>query len=458
MTLRVLALAALFPSASFCQIQLFLFDGSNETAITNSGLSVGTVAVGNSIETDFHLRNTGATSATITTIALAGSGFTLAATPNPQYILAPGAFVGFSTNFTASVAASYSANLTINSPINSLTITLRASATPASAQAVVYLDGSTISLAAGATIGFGSIQAGSSATHTIEVDNTAGTNAVPIKISGTAFQSPTAPSQVPIGAAATFTITFQPPSGQAYQGTLAVDQRSFLLQGQGITPATPTASILVNSGTLVSSSEQVYVTIPLSSAAQAIATGTLTMTFQAAANGATDDPAIQFLTGSTRAAGVTILPGDTTARINGNPSIAMQTGTTAGSIVLALELGSAGSQVSIPIAPIPVNIDNSGGVVSQSELTISLSGFDNTHSVSQLVFTFYDTNDNKVSPGTIAMDATSIFQNYFKGGQYGGLFSLNAAFPVTGNITLISTAQVALTNSAGVTQTQRIVF
>src|SRR5271170_2885130 len=96
MTLRVLALAALVPLASFCQIQLFLFDGTNETPITSSGLSVGAVAVGDSIETDFHIRNTGTTSATITTITLAGSGFNLAALPNPQYVLAPGAFVRFS--------------------------------------------------------------------------------------------------------------------------------------------------------------------------------------------------------------------------------------------------------------------------------------------------------------------------------------------------------------------------
>jgi hypothetical protein len=458
MTLRVLALAALFPLASFCQIQLFLFDGTNETAITSSGLSVGAVAVGDSIETDFHIRNTGATSATITTITLAGSGFTLTALPNPQYVLAPGAFVGFSTTFTASVAATYSAILAINSPINSLTVTLRASATPASAGASVYLDGSTISLASGATIGFGSVTAGSTGSHSITVDNTNGTSAASIAISGAGFQASSAPAQVAVGATATFTLSFQPPSGQAYQGTLSVGQQSFILQGQGITAAAPTASIVVNNGASVSSAQQVYVTIPLGAASQAIATGTLTLQFQAAASGATDDPAIQFLTGSARTAGVTVLPGDTTARINGNPSIAMQTGTTAGSIVLALQLGSAGSQVSIPIPPTPVLIETEGGVVSQSELTISMSGFDNTHSASQLVFTFYDTNNNTVSPGSITMDATSIFQNYFNGSAYGGLFSLNAAFPVTGNITLISTAQVALTNSAGVTQTQRIVF
>jgi len=453
MILRTLVLAAFFPLASFCQIQLFLFDGTNETAI-GSGLSVGTAAVGDTIETRFRIRNTGTSSANITTIKLAGSGFTLAAIPTLPYILAPSAEVGFTTDFSASIAASYSANLTINT----LTVVLRATATLASQAANVYLDGAATALATGATIDFGSVQTGSSSSHTIKVDNSGGAGPVAISISGSGFQAPAAPATVAAGQSATFAILFQPASGQAFQGTFAVAQRSFTLKGQGITPQAPAVGIAVNGGAAVTSAQQVNITLPLASSAQGIATGTLTLQFQPTATGATDDPAILFLTGPARSASVSILPGDTTARINGNPSIAMQTGTTAGSIVLTVQLGSTGSQVSVPIAPAPISIETSGGVVSTSELTISLTGFDNTHSASQLAFTFYDTNNNKVSPGTINVDASSMFRTQFNQGAYGGLFSLNAAFPVTGNITLIKTAQVGLTNSAGVTQTQRVVF
>jgi len=453
MTLRALVLAALFPLASFCQIQLFLFDGTNETAI-GSSLSVGSAAVGDTLETRFRVRNTGTSSVNITTITLAGSGFTFEATPTLPYILAPGAEIGFTTDFSASIAASYSANLTVNT----LTVVLRASATPASQVANVYLDGATTALASGATINFGSVQAGSSSSHAVKVDNSGGTGPVAIGISGAGFQAPAAAATVAAGASTSFAITFQPASGQAFQGALAVAQRSFTLKGQGIASQAPAVSIAVNSGAAVTSSQQVNITLPLGSPAQAIATGTLTLQFQPTASGATDDPAILFLTGSARSASVSILPGDTTARINGNPSIALQTGTTAGSIVLTVQLGATGSQVSVPIAPALISIDTAGGVVSTSELTISLTGFDNTHSASQLAFTFYDTNNNKVSPGTINVDASSMFRTQFSQGAYGGLFSLNASFPVTGNITLIKTAQVGLTNSAGVTQTQRIVF
>jgi hypothetical protein len=461
MSLRVLALAALFPLASFCQIQLFLVNPDGSETPVGGGLSVGTAAVGDTLQSVFRIRNVGTQSVIITTITLSSSGdFTLAATPDlPDTLATAGAPVDFTIDFSSSSAClSCSASL----GVNSLTTILRATATPQAAG--VYIDGSTISLDTGAAIDFGSVQAGSTSSHTITVDNSSGTGAVPISISGAGFQAPALPTQGVPAMKTTFTVTFMPPSGQAYQGTLNVDQRTFILQGQGITPATPTARILVNSGKVVTSAQQVNVTIPLSSAAQGIDTGTLTLQFQPTANGAADDSAIQFMGVSPppegRSAGVRILPGDTTASISGNPSIALQTGTTSGTILLVLKLSNSGSQVSIPIPPVPVLIETEGGVVSQSELTISLNGFDNTRSLSQLVFTFYDTNNNPVSPGTITMDATSMFQNYFAeyGGQYGGLFSLNAAFPVTGNITLISTAQVALTNSAGVTQTQRIVF
>ncbi len=454
MILRTLALAALFPMASFCQIQLFLFDGTNETAI-GSSLNVGTAAVGQTVATIFRVRNVGTTSVSVTNISLSGEYFSLLqpSVPSLPYILAGGSFIDFEVDFSpASVAVSDSATL----EVNTLIVVLRAAATPASQVASVYLDGATTALATGATIDFGSVQAGSSSAHSIRVDNSGGANAVAITVTGTVFQAATV--SVAAGGTSTFQITFAPSSGQAFQSTLTVGQQSFILKGQGITPPAPAATIVVNNGSAVSSSQQVNVTIPLGAASQAIATGTLTLQFQSGVSGAADDPAIQFLSGAQRTASISILPGDTTGRINGNPSITLQTGTTAGSILLTLELGTSGSQVTIPIAPLPVNIESSAGVVGPSELTISLSGFDNTHSVSQLAFTFYDANDKAVSPGTITFDASSLFANYFSGGLYGGMFSLNAAFPVTGNQTLISTGQVAITNSAGVTQTQRIVF
>jgi hypothetical protein len=460
MILRALVLAALFPLASFCQIQLFLFDGTNETAISSgSGLNVGTAAVGATLETTFHIRNVGTTSVVVSNIGLSGvSAFTIlqSSVPTLPYILASGTFVSFKVDFSpTSVAVSDNATLAVNTV---LTVLLRASATPASQVAGVYLDGATIALATGATIDFGSVQAGSSSSHMLRVDNSGGTNAVAIGVSGTGFQPSSAPASVSAGTSTSFKISFLPPTGQAFRGALAVGTRSFTLTGQGITPPAVSASIAVNGGAAVTSAQQVEITIPLGSAAQAIDTGTLTVQFRPNAIGATDDPAISFTTLPARSATVSITPGDTTARIRGNPSIFLQTGTTAGSIVLTLQLSASGSQITIPIAPLAISIDTVAGLASTSELTISITGFDNTHSAAQLAFTFYDVNNNKVSPGTINVDAGTMFQTYFASGVDGGAFALNASFPVTGNVTLISTAQVGLTNSAGTTQTERIPF
>jgi hypothetical protein len=129
-----------------------------------------------------------------------------------------------------------------------------------------------------------------------------------------------------------FTVKFQPAAGQAYQGALAVDQRSFVLTGQGLNPPLPGASILFGSS-VGQSAQQNNVSIPLASASQISGTGTLTMTFQPGVQGISDDPAVQFLSGPPREASITISPGDTYAKFDGGQQdLAFQTGTTAGTI------------------------------------------------------------------------------------------------------------------------------
>jgi hypothetical protein len=53
---------------------------------------------------------------------------------------------------------------------------------------------------------------------------------------------------------------------------------------------------------------------------------------------------------------------------------------------------------------------------------------------------------------------TSAFQQYFATSSLGGVFSLDALFPVTGNADLIVSAVAQLTNSVGTAQTAKITF
>ncbi len=200
-----------------------------------------------------------------------------------------------------------------------------------------------------------------------------------------------------------------------------MDKRSFNLKGLGLDPPLPGASITLAS-TIGASAQQNSVSIALATASQVGGTGTLTMEFQSAVAGVTDDPAIQFLSGPKRTATVTISAGDSAAKFGSQSSIAFQTGTTAGTILFTLKLPNSTQQATLNITPAPVKIDRATGVRRIDALDVSLIGFDNTYSASQLAFTFYNTAGQALQPGAMRVDATSSFRNYFSSTSTGGAF------------------------------------
>ena len=455
MIVRLLLTAVFLPTASFAQLQLFLFDGTNETPVSNS-YNLRTAAPGDIVSTRFRIRDEGNGPVVVQTIACAGASFQISAKPSLPYTLAPGAPVDFTVNFAPAAPGAYSANV----QINTISLTLHANVTTA---AVLSIGNSGTPLASGATIAFGGELRGSTLTQTFTLTNP-GTTALTVgslTVSGAGFQGPaglTAPVQLAAGKSMQFQIAFTPPAAQSYTGTLSVDQRTFPLTGLGLAPPLPTASIAFGAS-IATSSTQVTVSIPLSSASEVSATGTLAMTFTSSVPGATDDPAIQFLSGPTRLATVTISSGDTVGHFNGQPGLTFQTGTTAGTIAFTLTLSNKTTvTANYTVAPVIVGLTASTAERRLGDIDVNLTGFDNTHSVSQLSFTFYDTSGNVLLPGTFRVDETAAFHQYFTSAQAGGAFTLLATFPVTGNMSLIGSVQAEVTNSIGVTQTQRIKF
>jgi hypothetical protein len=340
-----------------------------------------------------------------------------------------------------------------------MNVVLRGTSVPAPS---LLLSGSNVPLVAGSVIDFGSIERGGSRVQDFLLLNSGSTNltARNIAVTGTGFRGPigvTAPVPLAPGEMASFQIAFEPETARAAQGSLTIDHRSFQLQGLGLDPPLPSASIVLSSST-GSSGQQNSISIPLAAPSPGSGTGTLTMAFQRAVAGITDDPAIQFLSGPRRAATVTISAGDQTAKFGGQPSIAFQTGTTAGTIVFTLQLPNSTGRASLNIAPSTVSLDLATGVRRVNDLDVSLAGFDNTYSVSQLAFTFYDAKGAAIAPGVIRYDASSNFQQYFGATQVGGMFGLRATFPVAGDATQVSSADVEITNTAGVAAAKRISF
>ena len=448
-----LLLASLASSLAFAQEQLFLFDGTNETAV-GAITNLPDTAPGDTLHVRFHIRNSGSAAIQVNTITIGGTGFSLSSFPDLPYTLAPGGFVEIDVAFAPLFAASYSATLQVDELSTILAV---------NAITAVSVTVDKVPLMSGMTVDFGRIVQGASVSKTFTLSNS-GTSSITvntISVSGDAFQfatTPAVPLQLGPGATVSFQVVFHPTTAVADQGALHIDQRTFVLTGTGYLSALPAATISFDNPNPVSGA-QVQASIQLASAPQSGATGTLTLSFQPSVQGVTDDPAITFLTGNPRVTAVQINSGDATVHFGSANQAAFQTGTTAGVITFTLTLTNTVAQTrTITVAPAMIGLDLSTVTRLVNALNVSISGFDNTYSASQLSFTFYDKTGKAVQPGAIDVNAAVTFQQYFKTTTAGGSFSLLAQFPIFGDATQITGADVSIANSVGTTHTARLTF
>jgi hypothetical protein len=203
------------------------------------------------------------------------------------------------------------------------------------------------------------------------------------------------------------------------------------------------------------SQQQAHVAVQLAGAAPVGEIGTLTMQFTPSVANISDDPAMEFVATSGRQLQVTVANGSQVATYNGQQAITFQTGTTAGTIQFTVQFpNQAAVTQSYTIAPSAIQITSGQAVRQAPNLVLTLTGFDNTYSAGQLVFTFYSTNGQVLTPNGISVNAASSFHQYFFGSpQVGGAFSLQASFPVNGDVTQVGSVAVTLANSVGQTST-----
>ena len=182
------------------------------------------------------------------------------------------------------------------------------------------------------------------------------------------------------------------------------------------------------------------------------------MTFVPTIEGASDDPAVQFVANGARLLPLTVEEGETAARLGGEPAAWFQTGTTAGTIVFDVELGARRSEASITMPPAPVVIDVGSTSRTSTGLEVQVSGFDNTLSASNVAFTFYDTTGGRITPQPLRADVAGAFRDHFGSAQLGGLFALKASFPVAGDASQIGAVEVEFVNNAGTSAAHRLTF
>lgn len=476
MIARTLLCLTLAPLGALAQLQVYAANASScASSLTSaqtltavgSSYSVGSAALGDTIHTQFRVKDTGSQPVALS-VSLAGEGFTIAAGAAP-YVPA-GEESAFCVDFAPTLIGSYSAIL----QVNNIDITLMGTVAPS---ATLTLPGTATPLTAGAPVNFGNVLIGQTQTQGFLLSNSYASSLTvhSVTVSGAGFSGPSGasfPLQIEPGQPVTFQVTFTPVTDTVYSGSLAVDGRVFVLQGQGLDPASQSSNpsqpsqgsgsslpdvSLVLASTVGASAQQNSLSISLNAASPASETGTLVLTFQSSVASVSDDPSIEFLTGAARQAAVTIAPGSTAALIDGQTSIAFQTGTTAGTITftLAMENGAT-EESSLLIPPSTVVFDSASAVRELNSIEVSVAGFDNTYSASQLTFTFFDVNGNPMPQGPIDVNAAGDFQSYFSSGQAGGSFSLLANFPVSGSTYQLGFVTVQIANSFGSSTAQQI--
>ncbi|MFL6465018.1 MAG: choice-of-anchor D domain-containing protein [Bryobacteraceae bacterium] len=387
------------------------------------------------------------------------SAFSLSTLPST---LPPGSSLPFTVTFAPGTASTFQTNLLVGSSIYPISGNGTSSVLgDISSLLITYTDSTGVRLTAqpATAISFGNVIAGSSSSSTLTftVSNpqtTISDVSVPsVTATGAGFSisgAPAMPASISPGHSLTFKLLFSPSGTGTFGGTLSIGSRQFSLTAQGVSSPVPDPSFSIDVQPLVSQ-KQAHLTINLASASPVSAIGTLTMQFTPSVNNVSDDPAIHFVATSGRQLQVNVESGSQTATYNGQSALTFQTGTTAGTVTFTLTFPNKEPfSKSFTIAPATVTITAGTAVRQAPNLVMTLTGYDNTYSVGQLAFKFYDTNGQVLTPSAIGVDASSTFRQYFfNNNQAGGAFALQASFPVKGDAKQIGSVAVTLTNSAG---------
>jgi hypothetical protein len=274
-----------------------------------------------------------------------------------------------------------------------------------------------------------------------------------IALTGSTFSLSGAPSgstSLQPGQSLSFTLNFSAATPGTYSGMLSIGCRQFTLSGLAAMSPVPTFSLKLSAEPLTSQ-QQVNLTVQFATPATVQAIGTLTMQFAPSISNVTTDPAIVFAATNGRQLQLNVAAGAQTATYQGQSNIAFQTGTTAGVLTFTLAFPNTTTYTqSFTISPATIHITSASAVRQNPNLLFTLNGYDNTYSAGQLSFTFYDTSGKLITPNGIAVNALANFQQlFFTNNTGGGAFSMQASFPVTGDVTQVGSVAVTLNNSAG---------
>jgi hypothetical protein len=445
--------------------------GAGDTPILPAGtLPIADTVVGQTSNIVISVSNTGTADGVIPNVAVTGQGLSLSNLPVLPFTLRPKGSQQFTLSFAPTQPGSISGRLTIGS--DTFTIT---SSGIGSRLIFTYSSGSAaVPVADAGVVLFPPLAVGSTGTLNFSIQNT-GTSAATISNVSLAAQStvfalpglPALPVNLAPGATISFPISFVPNTTGSLTTTLRVNTNSFTLSGSGTQPAALPAYTFQGPSGNQQPAQQPSIGLSLASPYPAALQGTLKLGFVSAVF--TDDSAIQFATGG-RTVSFTIPANSTQALFASNATtVPLQTGTTAGNIVIT---PSFSMQVGFDVTPASPNvltltIPRSAPLLTNASIsaqtltsfTVALSGYSTTRALRQLDIVVTPKPGQNFSSTHLTIDVSSSSAAWFQSATsqgFGGSFLVAIPFVLSNGSTttdlvrLLQSLSITATNETGV--------
>jgi hypothetical protein len=455
--IRALLLVMLVPLAARAQLVLSIIDGTSETTIVpGSEYQLRSVEVGEELSVRLRVHNVGASAVDITTFFVDGPNFVLER-PLPPYRLQAGDNLNGTLRFTGTQASTYSATVLMNSVTASVKVNV--------------LLGAKLTFAAPcATASSGAVDFGTpyiaqtvSCAFTLKNENAAAVAISTMAISGAGYtlqDVPTMPLTLAPSSTASFTVQLIPQNHSTLPGTLTVNTHNYSLTAIGVDP--PLLDPIIDfESSAVTSGQQRRVTMRLASPSLFSSAGLMTITFQPSYTIAADDPGVGFLETNSRQVSFTLQQGQTAVLLNNSSFVTLQTGTTAGTITIALSGipgGFAGSSsVTLTVPPAMIALDKTVGTRFLDRIELVATGYDNTFSIGSMLFRFYDSAGQQLA-AAMPSDFTQDFRKFYTASPGGSTFKVTLTFPLSGDASKIASMDAEFANTAGTTRISKLTF
>ncbi|WP_321475799.1 hypothetical protein [uncultured Paludibaculum sp.] len=423
----------LVPLAEIPSFQLFSRADEAELPV-GSAFLMPPSPVGESSTARFRIRNPTTNPITINRLSIDPSPFKTFDQFYPPALIPSGGHADFSVRFSPTEAGDVASTLWIND------LQVKLQGGTVAATSVEILDDSVWKPLV-SPFDLGTVERRTTLTRRLRI-----TPDAPPTLAGTGFTLAVSDSE--------WLISVYSDTARTLSGTIQVANRTFNLKATFTEFPLPRPSIQPSSGTLTSGLQQKIV-LQFAEPAKATVLGLLKLVFTPRSSSLGDDPAIAFLPRMERSVNFRLNEGSTVAEFGGSDFVLLQTGSTAGTIALTVDLGGLAEHASYRIDPAPIAISATKASTSHSSAEVLLTGVDNTRTTDKIAFTFFHKDGHTVLPGRQEVDVSSSFKNYFETSAT-GTFQLRATFSVTGDLTALGGVDVEITNSQGVTKSGRL--